>query len=108
MRTKLVLLLAAILVVLVLVGCGGPKVTSGEVVDKRYTPAHTDEEMYQISQVCVMVGKTMSCTPIYGWHDVYYGETWEITISDGKNKSTYYVSPKDFEQLRIGDYFDAA
>ena len=95
----------AVALLLVLSGCSG-KITSGEVVEKNFTPAHSET---RIIPLVISNGKTSRVMPIpYVYH---YSDKWEITIAawDEKEKemqtATYRVTEEVYEAVEIGAEF---
>lgn len=79
---RAVLVVLAVALLLVLSGCSG-KITSGEVVEKSYTPAYST---VRIIPLFISNGKTSRVMPIpYVYH---YSDKWEVTIAawDEKEK----------------------
>lgn len=95
----------AVALLLVLSGCSG-KITSGEVVEKNFTPAHSEVRLIPI---VISNGKTCITRVIpYTYH---YSDRWEITIAawDEEEKkmqtATYRVNEGVYESVEIGDEF---
>jgi len=78
-----------------------PKMKEGEVVDKFYCPAH-----YQPMITVIPMGKTVM--PFVS--NIYYGESWNITIEGvfrGKTRQeTYSVSESQYKEIKKGSYVD--
>ena len=97
-----IILLLLILAVPVLVGVGiyqqfrPPKIIAGTVVFKQYNPAESTMTMIPIS-----TGKTVAIVPIYHYHK----ENWMIKISENEKTETFYIPQKDWEKIKVGDYF---
>ena len=94
-----------VLMFLLLVGCGA-KITSGEVIDKKYTKAHTQVIMVPL---VMSNGKTTTTTIIpYLYH---YADRWEITIRqyDAENgaevTATYSVTQDVYDAVNLHDEF---
>lgn len=102
---RAVLVVLAVALLLVLSGCSG-KITSGEVVEKSYTPAYST---VRIIPLFISNGKTSRVMPIpYVYH---YSDKWEVTIAawDEKEKkmqtATYRVTEEVYEAVEIGAEF---
>ena len=102
---RAVLVVLAVALWLVLSGCSG-KITSGEVVEKSYTPAHSET---RIIPLVISNGKTSSVMVIP--YIYFYSDRWEITIAawDEKEKkmqtATYRVTEEVYEAVEIGAEF---
>ena len=73
MKKAIAIILAAI-ISLSLLGCAS-KITSGEVINKSYTEAHTQ---MMLIPVVISNGKTMSTILVpYIYH---YSDRWDVTI----------------------------
>lgn len=101
---KYIVILLLFTTLLTLVGCKG-KITSGEVVDKNFTPAHTK---MLIIPIVYTNGKTTQT--ILQPYFYYYPDVWEVTIvgydKDGKQKSaTYRVTKNVYDDISIGAEF---
>lgn len=87
--------------------------TEGEIVRKKYEPAHTWTQMVQVpsGQNCVGSGSTRSCTPTYIWvpQQHYDDADWIITIEkcveEKCRKRRVYVTELEYDRLRVGDWF---
>lgn len=86
-------------------GCTQNKITSGEVIDKEFTPAHSNTRMVPVT---TFNGKTSRTILVpYAYH---YSDNWEITIRDyneEKNEltATYRVTEDVYNSVDIGDEF---
>ena len=101
---RYVAILLVFMTLLLLVGCKA-KITSGEVVDKDFSPAHTQTIMVPIVHTN---GKT-TYTTIHPFF-YYYPDTWTVTImaydKNSKQKSaTYRVTENVYNNINIGDKF---
>lgn len=95
----------AVALLLVLSGCSG-KITSGEVVEKNFTPAHSE---VRLIPVVISNGKSVR-TRIIPY--VYcYSDRWEVTIAawDEEEKktqtATYRVTEEVYKAVEIGAEF---
>ena len=102
---RAVLVVLAVILLLGLFGCSG-KITSGEVIEKNFTPAHSE---VRIIPIVISNGKSVS-TRIIPY--VYrYSDRWEITIAawDEEEKkmqtATYRVTEEVYEAVEIGAEF---
>lgn len=99
--------LVALVVVLLLSisGCSG-KITSGEVIEKSFTPAYST---VRIIPLFISNGKTSHV--VYVPYTYHYSDKWEITIAawDEKEKemqtATYRVTEEVYEAVEIGAEF---
>lgn len=86
-------------------GCTQNKITSGEVIDKEFTPAHSKTRMVPVT---TFNGKTSSTILVpYVYH---YSDNWEITIRDYNEENneltaTYRVTEDIYNSVDIGDEF---
>ena len=94
-----------VLMLLLLVGCGA-RIASGEVIDKKYTEAHTQVIM---APIVMSNGKTTTTTIIpFIYH---YADRWEITIrqydaEDGAEvTATYRVTQEVYDAVSMHDEF---
>lgn len=99
------LVVLAVVLLLSLPGCSG-KITSGEIVEKNFTPAYNEVRLIPL---VISNGKSSSVTIIpYVYH---YSDKWEVTIAawDEKEKkmqtATYRVTEKVYEAVEIGAEF---
>lgn len=81
------------------------KITQGEVINKKYTPAHTDIVMIPMVRSNGKTTTTQIIPFVYSYSDKY-----EITIlgyDSEKNKSTatYRVNKEVFDSVNLGDEF---
>lgn len=104
-KKRAVLIVLAVVLLLSLTACSS-KITSGEVVKKSFTPAHSELRMIPI---VISNGKTFTTIVIpYTYH---YSDCWEITIAawDEEEKkmqtATYRVTEKVYEAVEIGAEF---
>lgn len=95
----------AVVLLLSISACSS-KITSGEVVEKNFTPAHREVRLIPI---VISNGKTCITRVIpYTYH---YSDRWEITIAawDEKEKkmqtATYRVTEEVYEAVEIGAEF---
>ncbi len=102
---RAVLVVLAVVLLLVLSGCSC-KITSGEVVEKNFTPAHSET---RIIPLVISNGKTSHVMVIpYVYH---YSDRWEITIAawDEEEKkmqtATYRVTAEVYKAVEIGAEF---
>ena len=102
MRKILVLILT---LTLLLCGCSD-KITSGEVIEKNFTPAHTERRLVT---TFVYTGKT--AIPICVPYVFHYNDKWEIKIrkySEEEQKflyATYTLTEEAYNQIEIGNEF---
>lgn len=96
-----------VIFVLTIILCGcSEKITKGEVVNKKYSPAYTQTQMIP---VIYSDGKTSHTilTP----YTYYYSEKWEVTIQqwnpdDHKiQKATYRITEEVYNNIEIGAEF---
>lgn len=103
MRRAPMCILAAV-IILTLAGCGH-KITSGEVIAKKYTPAYTTVNYIPLFSSS---GKTMITTMVpYFYH---YPDTYTITIAgydEGGEQveETFCVTKAAYEAVAVGDEF---
>lgn len=102
---KVIAIILVAIISLSLLGCAS-KITSGEVINKSYTEAHT--QMLLIP-VVISNGKTMSTILVpYIYH---YSDRWDVTIqawdaADKKMKrATYRVTEDVYNSVDIGAEF---
>lgn len=102
---RAVFVVLAVALLLGLSGCSG-KITSGEVVEKNFTPAHSEVRLIPF---VISNGKSVS-TGIIPY--VYrYSDRWEVTIAawDEEEKkmqtATYRVTEEVYEAVEIGAEF---
>ena len=101
---KIVCALMMLVLAAALAGCV-EKITQGEVVDKQFTPAHTD---IRIVPIVRSNGKTTTVTPVRFFY--YYPDTYEITISGAdkngnQQKAVYRVTKEVFDTVEMGAEF---
>ena len=101
---KIVCALMMLVLAAALAGCV-EKITQGEVVDKQFTPAHTDT---QIVPIVRSNGKTTTVTPVPFFY--HYPDTYEITISGAdkngnQQKAVYRVTKEVFDTVEMGTEF---
>lgn len=92
-KKALVIILAAI--GFILVGCS--PIRSGVITAKEFEPSRS-----YITTQCHLVGKVTHCTPITNYDD----EDWRFDIKSEKDEGYVYVTPEEFEQYEVGDYYD--
>lgn len=95
----------AVLVMLTLVGCGNA-ITSGEVVRKTYTPAHTQIVMIPLIRTNGKVTHTTMIPMVY-----HYNDRWDITIqrvsADGSiMTASFRVTEEVYDATDIGAEFE--
>lgn len=102
---RAVFVVLAVVLLLSISACSS-KITSGEVVEKNFTPAHREVRLIPI---VISNGKTRITSVIpYTYH---YSDRWEITIAawDEKEKkmqtATYRVTEEVYEAVEIGAEF---
>jgi ABC-type glycerol-3-phosphate transport system substrate-binding protein len=94
-----------VLMLLLLVGCG-ERITSGEVIDKKYTEAHTTVRMVPLVMSNGKTTTTMIVPYVY-----HYADKWEITIrqwdADGGSEvtATYRVTEEVYDAVNLHDEF---
>lgn len=71
---KTVAIAIALILLLFSTGCAAA-ITSGEVVDKTFTPAHTQ---LVLIPVCITNGKTVTTHLVPYFY--YYADRWDVTI----------------------------
>lgn len=106
-RKKTILVLAILVCILsVLSGCGTRKITSGEVVEKTFTEAHTETRLIPI---CISNGK--SIITILRPYIYHYSDRFEITIQKWNEEksemetATYRVTKAVYNSVEIGYEF---
>lgn len=102
---RAVLVVLAVILLLGLSGCSG-KITSGEVVEKNFTPAHSEVRLIPIVK---SNGKSTSTRLVpFVYH---YSDRWDVTIAawDEEEKkmqtATYRVTEEVYEAAEIGAEF---
>lgn len=102
---KTISIALAIALLLALSGCCA-KITSGEVVEKNYTPAHSEVRLIPL---VLSNGKSSSVVVIP--YTYYYSDRWTVTIAawDEEAKkmqsATYRVTEEVYEAVEIGAEF---
>ena len=105
MKKQITVIILALALIASLAACGG-KIKQGEVIDKAFTPAHSQ---LRIMPMCIYNGKTTTVIPIP--YNVYYADKWEIKIqqySKDENKTlyaTYRVTEDVYNSVSIGAEF---
>jgi hypothetical protein len=107
---------------LVLSGCGN-KVNAGEVVERKFIPAHQETwyQQVQVGQTCAG-GNPPICTPIYTQvpHTSWEPDEWRIRIRGCKAEEGDFerrtckdldrrwvtVSERTYETTKVGDWFE--
>lgn len=103
---KLLSILVSMALLFILTACGGG-ITSGEVVSKEYTPAHT-----QNSIIPIVISNGKTCSTIMVPYTYHYSDKWEITIrqySEEENEfltATYRVTEEVYNATEIGAQFE--
>lgn len=102
-KRKLLLLIVIVIVITLLFGCS-KKLTSGEVYDKNFTPAHSQVVLVPMVTSNGTISTTM-WIPFY----YYYSDDYSISIFaevDGERKTaTYHVSRDVYEACEVGSEF---
>lgn len=104
-KKRAVLIVLAVVLLLSLSACSS-KITSGEVVKKSFTPAHSEVRM-----IPIVISNGKSVTTIIVPYLYHYSDCWKITIAawDEKEKkmqtATYRVNEDVYESVKIGDEF---
>ena len=104
MKRKIVLVFVAFML-LIFVGCA-TKITEGEVIEKQFTPAHSNLMTVPLT---ITNGKTATIVSVPYMY--YYPEKWEITIQDWDDTegkmvtATYRVTKEVYNAVEIGDKF---
>lgn len=103
---KIKIFLVIIITLIILSGCSD-KITSGEIIDKKYTPAYTQTI---IVPVTVYTGKSTTVIPVpYTYH---YNDTWTVTIRNWNDElkkydtATYRIDKDTFDSITIGGQFE--
>lgn len=93
------------LVVFVLTGCGG-QITQGEVVEKNFTPAHSQVVMIPIVHSNGKMTYTTVVPMVYHYSDSYTItiEKWDAEDEEIK-RATYRVNEEVYAAVSIGDEF---
>lgn len=106
MKKNKYLLILLSLMIFMLTACCDNQITQGEVVEKNFTPAHTQ---VIIVPIAISNGKTVTITPIpYIYH---YNDKYTITIEQWDEKeneikrATYSVSEEIYNVVNMGDEF---
>lgn len=105
MKKKIAIVLATLLLVVGLSACGG-MITSGEVIDKTYTPAHT-----QLMIIPVTISSGKSFTTVMVPYIYCYSDDWKITIQkyncvkQEMSSATYRVTKDVYNSVTIGSEF---
>lgn len=100
------------LLLLGLVACA-PPVESGDIINKAYTPAHTESEMRKTGEICSTVGKVQTCSPIYTWVDNDIPDKWELQLRDCPPKEDCRegwkrVDETTYHQFDVGMHYPTA
>ena len=82
-----------------LIACGG-KITRGEVVAKKFTPAH-----YESGVRPVMVASGNGLSTAFVPYVDHYGDAWTITIQAEDEKAEYNVTEEVYNSVEIGEWF---
>ena len=91
---------------IILSGCSD-KITSGEIIDKKYTPAYTQTI---IVPVAIYTGKSTTVIPVP--YTYYYNDTWTVTIRNWNDElkkydtATYRIDKDTFDSITIGGQFE--
>lgn len=102
---KTISIALAIALLLVLSGCCA-KITSGEVVEKNYTPAHSEVRL-----IPLVLSNGKSSSVVVAPYTYYYSDRWTVTIAawDEEAKkmqsATYRVTEEVYEAIEIGAEF---
>lgn len=100
---KLKIFFSILLIALVLGGCS-QKLTQGEVIEKKFTPAHSE---VMIIPIVTSNGESISTT--YVPYVYYYSDAYKITIRDyvdtEEQTATYRVTKEVYDNVNIGDEF---
>jgi hypothetical protein len=86
-----------IVLVLLLVACK-PRITSGKVIDKQYSPEHSETELMYNPALKLYLPQTN-----------YYDEEFIITIqgkdTDGHyDTRSFYVNERQYRRVKVGQY----
>ena len=90
---------ALLLACLALTACGG-KITSGEVVAKKFVPAHDESGIRP-----VIVASGNGVATVFVPYVDRYGDAWTITIQAGDEKAEYNVTEAVYNSAEIGEQF---
>lgn len=106
MSRKIIFAALTLFLIFSLCGCSG-KITSGEVVEKWYTPAHTETRLVPLT---IYNGKTSTIIMIpYVYH---YNDTWNIKIqawdeSEKEMQTAIYRVPEEvYNAVSVGGQFE--
>lgn len=101
---RMISVLAATVALFALAGCS-QKITSGEVIGKQFTPAHTE---VRLTPIVISNGKTTTTSIVPFTY--YYPDTYTITISgldkNGEQQAaTYRVTEEVYDAVAVGSEF---
>lgn len=100
---KIKIFFSILLIALVLCGCS-QKLTQGEVIEKKFTPAHSE---VMIIPMVTTDGKNTSITNVL--YIYYYSDTYKITIRDyidnEEQTATYRVTQEVYDSVDVGNEF---
>ena len=82
-----------------LAACGG-QITSGEVVAKKFTPAH-----YESGVRPVMVASENGLSTAFVPYVDHYGDAWTIAIQAADETAEYSVTEEVYNSVEIGERF---
>lgn len=89
-----------LLIVCAALAACGSKITSGEVVAKKFTPEHDESG---VRPVMVASGNGLS-TYFVPYVD-HYGDAWTITIQSADETEEYNVTEEVYNSVDIGEQF---
>lgn len=103
-RMRRRLLPGLLLFLLLLTGCGA-EITEGEVIQKEFTPAHTQLRMVPVVRSDGRTPHTTMLPYVY-----FYSDKWTITIraysEDGEEiRETFRVSEQVYDETELGSEF---
>ena len=114
-------LILTLIAALVLTGCGD-QVNAGEVIERKFIPAHEESWPQQVQTGQVCSGNPPVCTPIYTtiWNESWEPDEWRVRIKGCKAEEGDFerrscedldrrwvtVSERTYEATKVGDWFE--
>lgn len=107
---RIVLCFGAVLVALLMSGCGG--INSGEIASKQFVKAHETTELrpVYVGQTCSSSGASLSCIPNYMQtpYQKHHPDAWYLHLKDSHGKKgRVSVSQSVFSEAQVGDFYNA-